>query len=135
MNLPKWLVAAASVGHLLGYCLAVPEHIVAIDWPAHARFHVLQSLIWVVGLDIVSVALALGPFAAGRQWARWALLLSLVCAHGGYFIALLAIADGGPPEGLRAHVPLAIAGAVFALGLALGWRAPGADQPGNLTAD
>lgn len=121
MKLAKWLVVAASVGHLVGYSLAVPEHVAADDWPPHARFHVLQSLIWVIALNIVTVLVALGPFARGRKWARWALLVSLLGAHGGYFIALATI-GGGPPEGLRAHVPLAIAGAIFAVGLALGWR-------------
>ena len=122
MKLAKWLVVAASAGHLIGYCLAVPEHVVATDWPAHARFHVLQSLVWIVALDTVTVMVALGPFAAGRHWARWALFASLLGAHGGYFIALVAIEGGAPPEGMAAHVPLAAAGAVFAIGLALGWR-------------
>lgn len=118
-----WMVVLASVGHMIGYCFAVPEHIVDGTWPAHARFHVVQALIWLIGFDLISVALALGPFARGERWARWALVIALIMAHGGYFIALLAIPEGHPPEGLRAHLPLAALLVLHAIGLVLGWRA------------
>jgi hypothetical protein len=126
-NAAKWLLVIANFGHIVGYAMAVPEHIADAAWPPHARFHVLQALLWIVGFDLVSIALALRPFARGELWARWALVVSLVLAHGGYFVALAAIPAGSPPEGLNAHLPLLALLIGHLVGLGLGWR--GATAP------
>jgi hypothetical protein len=117
-----WMIILASLGHMLSYGFAVPEHIVDATWSAHARFHVLQALIWLIGLDLISIALALRPFARGERWARWALVVTLLLSHGGYFIALVAIPEGHPAAGMRAHIPVTVLFVTHALGLVLGWR-------------
>jgi hypothetical protein len=121
-NAAKWLIVIASVGHIVGFVTAVPEHIIDPTWPAHARFHALQALLWIVGFDLVSIALTLRPFARGEPWARWGLMVSLLLAHGGYFVSLAAIPEGSPPEGMNAHLPLLALLLVHFIGLALGWR-------------
>ena len=126
MRIATWLIVIACVGHLVGYTQAVPEHIADEHWPGHARFHVLQALVWLVGLDLLAIVIAVGPFARGLAWSRWALLLALVCSHGAYFIALTAFPDSGPPQGMASHGPLAGAMALHALGLVIGWRRRGA---------
>lgn len=118
----KWLVGIASLAHLVAYCFAVPEHIVDSTWPFHARFHVFQALVWIVGLDLVCAILAFGPFARGVAWARWALLTGLIFGQGAYFMAMIAIPDGHPPEGLAAHLPLLGILLVYSVGLVFGWR-------------
>ena len=121
MNTAKWLVGAASIAHLVAYCVAVPGHVIDPTWVGHARFHVVQALLWIAGFDGVCAVVALGPF--GRDaWARWVLLVGLVFAHGSYFAALVAVPSGHPPNGMAAHLPLAGFALVYAVGLALGWR-------------
>lgn len=124
MRLAKWLIALASIGQLIGYGFAVPEHIIDQAWPEHARFHVFQALLWLAAVDLASAVIALGPFAKGDPWARWALAIVLVFVHAGYFVALVLFPDGRPEPGLAAHIPLAAVMALFATGLALGWRGP-----------
>ena len=124
----RWLVVIASIGHLIGYSLAIPDHIGDSGWPIHARFHVLQALLWLIDLDLCAALVAWLPLAAGRRWARWALLGNLFLAHGAYFIALAAMPTGGPPQGMASHLPLGLAAGLYALGLALAWKpaSPGA---------
>lgn len=119
------LLALASIGHLIGYGFAVPEHIVDAAWPAHARFHVFQALLWLAAVDLVAAGIALGPFARGDRWARWALLAVLLLVHVGYFVALAFFPDGHPAPGMAAHVPLGAALVLFVVALALGWRGGG----------
>ena len=116
------LLALANIAHLVGYGFAVPEHIGDAAWPPHARFHVFQALLWLGAVDLVAAGIALGPFARGDRWARWALLAVLLLVHVGYFVALALFPDGHPAPGMAAHVPLAGATALFATTLGLGWN-------------
>ena len=120
-KLGRALLAFASVAHMGGYLYAAPEHVVDPLWPPHARFHVLQALLWIVGFDLVLLLVILGPLARGDRWARWALLLAWPFVHGGYFVALLR--GGGPPE-LGAHLALLVVALLYGVGLAMAWRAP-----------
>ncbi len=115
------LLAFATVAHAVGYLFAAPEHVVDPEWPLHARFHILQALLWGVGFDAMILVIVLGPFRAGARWARHLLVLAIPFLHGAYFIAIAAIPDGKPPE-MWAHVLLGIVAAMYVLGLGLGWR-------------
>jgi hypothetical protein len=120
VRLAKALLLAATAIHAVAYLVAAPEHVVDRWWPAHARFHVMQALLWAVGFDAVVALIVLGPFARGERWARAALLVAAVFLHGAYFIAFAA---GGWPTNLSAHVSLGASTLLFVFGLALGWRA------------
>jgi len=113
-KLGRALLAFATVAHMGGYLYAAPEHVVDPVWPPHARFHVLQALLWIVGFDLVILLLVLGPLARGDRWARWALVLAWPFVHGSYFVALLR--GGGPPE-LGAHLALLVVALLYGLGL------------------
>jgi hypothetical protein len=115
------LIVAACVLHIIAYLQAVPVHITDMDWPAHARFHVLQALIWLVGLDVSLLLIARGPYARGERWAFGALVVGLFSSHVGYFLSMFAIPGGAPP-GMFAHVALGIILALYVLGLLLGER-------------
>jgi hypothetical protein len=117
------LVAVASIGHLIAYLVAAPEHVVDGTWPLHARFHVFQALLWTVGFDTLVLLIAVGPHRRGERWAFWTLAGAWPLLHIGYFIALGVIPGGGPST-----VATAIMGTLAALygaGLALGLRRGG----------
>jgi hypothetical protein len=113
------LLGFATVAHMGGYLYAAPEHVVDPMWPPHARFHVLQALLWIVGFDLVLLLLILGPLARGERWVRWALLLAWPFVHASYFVALLC--GGGPPQ-TAAHLALLVVALLYGVGLAWVWR-------------
>jgi hypothetical protein len=113
MKLGRALVAVGTVGHAGAYLWAAPAHIIDRFWPGHARFHVLQALLWAIGFDAVVLALALGP-PSPRVW--WLLLVSGLFVHGSYFVALAVFPSFGPPE-LSAHLILGAFMAIYFAGL------------------
>lgn len=114
----RWLIVLACAAHLVIYLVAAPEHVVATEWPAHARFHVLEAICWAAGLDLAIAAIAWVPLARGERWAWWAAALGFVTGHASYFGAIAALPAGRPPN-LSADVTLGLAAALFALGLVL----------------
>lgn len=119
--MPALVIALASLAHAAAYCVAAPEHVVDAGWPDHARFHVLQALIWIVALDLALAALALGPLRKGRRGVLPVIGLGGLGAHGAYFAAMIAQPAGRPPE-LSSHLILGGIAAVFALGFVLAVR-------------
>ncbi len=117
------LLALASAGHLVAYVVAAPAHIVDATWPLHGRFHVFQALLWIVGFDALALLLAVGPHRRGDRWALFALAAAWPFSHLSYFLGLLVIPGGGPSLG--ASAVMASLAALYALGLAAGWRRPG----------
>jgi hypothetical protein len=115
------LIAVASALHIAAYLQAVPAHLTDMGWPAHARFHIFQALLWIIGLDIALLLVALYPYARGERWAFNVLLVGLFTSHLGYFLAMFAVSGGAPPD-FKAHVALGIILAIYVLGLLLGER-------------
>jgi hypothetical protein len=115
------LIVAASTLHILAYLQAVPAHLTDMGWPAHARFHVFQALLWLIGLDLALLLIALYPYARGERWAFGALVVGLFTSHLGYFLAMFAVSGGAPPD-LQAHIGLGVILALYVLGLLLGER-------------
>lgn len=109
-------MALACLAHAGGYLYAAPEHVIDPHWPPHAQFHVLQALLWIVGFDLVLLLATLGPLARGEPWARRGLWIAWPFVHGGYFVALAR--GGGPPQ-LGAHLALAVVAVLYAVGLAM----------------
>lgn len=122
------LLAVATTAHAVVYLYAAPEHVVDAAWPLHARFHVLQALLWAVGFDLVLLALVFGPFRRGHRWALWVLGGAWPFVHAGYFIALAGIRGGGPPE-RSADVIMGGVMFVYAAGWALGWLVARTEPP------
>jgi hypothetical protein len=115
---PRWtlLVAVATVAHLVAYLVAAPEHVVDASWPAHARFHVLQALSWIVGGDLV-ILLVVWPRSRMPARLRLAVVvLGALCFHASYFGALAMIWQGRPERASATPIMAAIA-LVYFLGL------------------
>ena len=110
------LILFTSGAWLLGLCFGVPDHLSDSLWPPHARFHTLQALLWLVGLNVTITVLALGPVRRAERWALVLLAVLLVCGQGSYFIALTLVPGGGPTEAY-ANIGSAISAALYVLGL------------------
>lgn len=112
------LLTVATLGQMIGLWFAVPEHIVDRTWPPHARFHVMQAVFWITGLDGSILLLTWGPLRHQERWSLWALLGLLVFAQISYFIAALALPRGRPPSRGNAYdwILAAVVG-IYAAGL------------------
>ena len=128
-RLPTILMVTSAAGHLIGNVIPTLEHVRDPDWPEHARFHVLQAVALLTGMDLIAIALALGPLRRRDRWAFWTELTYVLFAQGGYF-ASIAVLPKGRPRGVVFHVLYACATAIFLTGLLLGQRRPAsAGQP------
>jgi hypothetical protein len=114
-------VVASAASHLIGNVIPGLEHVRDPDWPAHAGFHVLQAIGLLTGMDLIAIALALGPLRRRDRWALWTELTYVLFAQGRYF-ASLAVLPKGRPRGAVFHVLYACATAIFLAGLLLGLR-------------
>jgi hypothetical protein len=120
-KLARLLLCLGSLGHLLIYLIAAPEHVVDAAWPDHARFHILQAMFWIAGLDLVATAIAWRLPDHRDRWALAALCVVWFTAHASYFIAIAALPDGRPPN-LSADLSLAAALLLYTTGLGLALR-------------
>jgi len=118
------LITITTIGHALGYSFAVPDHLFDPTWPAHARFHVLQALIGVIGIDLAILILTFGPFRRAEQWAWWLVGILLVFAQVGYFLAALMIPEGITP-GLGINLVYVLSIVLWAIGLGISYRVMG----------
>jgi len=116
------LITITTIGHALGYSFAVPEHLFDPSWPDHARFHVLQALIGVIGIDLAILALTFGPFQRREQWAWWLVGILLIFAQGGYFLAAIFIPEGITP-GLGVNLVYVLSIILWGIGLGMSYRA------------
>jgi hypothetical protein len=123
-QLPTILVVTSAAGHLIGNVIPTLEHVRDPDWPAHARFHALQAIGLLTGMDLIAIALALGPLRRRDRWALWTELTYVLFAQGGYF-ASIAVLPKGRPRGAVFHALYACATGIFLAGLLLGQRRVG----------
>jgi uncharacterized membrane protein len=61
----------------------VAGHLVDQSWPMHARFHAIQSLLWVFALNVTIALLAFGPVRRGERWALYTVGLVPVATDPG----------------------------------------------------
>jgi hypothetical protein len=119
------LITLASIGQILGYAYALPQHLGEPSWSDHAQFHHVLAWIWLVGLNIAIMALVWGPLQKREQRERssfWLLLVLFIIAQGGHFLASLVVPAGRPPDWWYDYA-LGTVALIFALGLGVGWRA------------
>jgi peptidoglycan/LPS O-acetylase OafA/YrhL len=123
MKTATTLIVISTAIHLLAYLLpqAMPEHLIDHNWPEHARFHMWQATFWMIALDLMILLVALFPFRRKQPWSLWALVVGLLGAQLGYFMASLLVPDGRP-DTQGADVALLVLMLVYASGLVLGWR-------------
>jgi hypothetical protein len=121
LRLATALLVVPAAGHLLGYLFATRSHLADQTWPAHARFHVLQSVLQSSGWDVCVLAAAIGPFQRRQAWTLWIFLGHLLAVQAGYF-ASAAIIPAGRPRSRTDNVLYAISTAMSAAGLAPAWQ-------------
>jgi hypothetical protein len=122
MKRAAWFITIASIINILGFLIALPEHLDEASWSLHAQFHHVLGWIWLTGLDLTIITLAWGPLQQRERWSFWLLLLSFFFAQGGFFTAVLLVFEGRPPA-LWHHLSLATVLVMYAVGLFLAWRA------------
>lgn len=121
LRLAAALLAVPAAGHLLGYLFAVKPHLADQTWPAHARFHALQSVLQSSGWDVCVLAAAIGPLQRRKAWTLWIFLGHLLAVQAGYF-ASAAILPEGRPASRTDNVLYAVSTAMSAAGVATAWR-------------
>jgi uncharacterized membrane-anchored protein YitT (DUF2179 family) len=122
MKNAAWVITAGCVFQSLGYVYGLPAGVGQPGWSPHEQFHLILGTFWLAGLNLVLVALAWGPLQRRERWAFWLLLLGLLTAHGGHFIASLMVPDGRHPEWWY-DLALGLDGLIYAVGLGLAWLA------------
>jgi hypothetical protein len=115
------LITLASIGQILGYAYALPQHLGEPSWSDHAQFHHVLAWIWLVGLNIAIMAHAWGPLQKRERNSFWLLLILFLSAQGGHFISSLVVTAGRPPEPWYDYA-LGTVTLIFAIGLGLGWK-------------
>ena len=92
------LILLSSIGWTLGVCVGDAEHVLDTQWPEHARFHALQLMLWLIGLNLAIVVVAIGPLFRGEGWASKLLLVLAFLGQGSYFLATYYLPGGAPAE-------------------------------------
>jgi len=111
MKLIKYLLVFTYVGIIIGFIVAIPEHIIDHSWSVHAKNHVLQTLFWIVGYAIINIVIVLIPFSQKQQWSWWLLLFSGVVFYAGYFLSIF-YTNGGAP-GLKDDIFFGVLGGIY----------------------
>lgn len=91
----------------------------ALDWPVHARHHLVHGIALWFGLPLVALFLVCIPLQRGDAWAWWALVVAGVVLYGGYWLGNLSVGLGEP--GLVPNTAQAVQAALYAVGLVLAW--------------
>jgi len=121
LRLATALLAVPAAGHLLGYMFAVKPHLDDQTWPAHARFHALQSVLQSSGWDVCVLAAAIGPLQRRKAWTLWIFLGHLLAVQAGYFASAAVLPDGRP-RSRTDNVLYAISAGMSAAGVAAAWQ-------------
>ena len=69
VKLGAYLLCFVHAVSALVFLFAIPDHIGDSSWPAHARNHVFQSLIWLEGFHGLSLAIAARFLLRRELWA------------------------------------------------------------------
>jgi hypothetical protein len=116
------LITLASIGQILGYAYALPQHLDEPSWSDHAQFHHVLAWVWLVGLDIAIISLVWGPLQKRERSTFWLLVFLFISAQGGHFIVSLVVPAGRPSEWWYDYA-LGTVTLIFAIGLGFAWKA------------
>jgi len=97
-----------------------PAHLTNVDWPPHAKAHLIGQIGTTVALAIASLAVLAGPFRSGKRWAWWCLALVGLAVFGGYWIAHAIAEPDAPWRG--GNTTFALLTVCYFSGLALSCR-------------
>jgi len=97
-----------------------PGHLAEVDWPPHAKSHLIGQIGTIVALATLSVAVLAGPFRSGKLWAWWCLTLVGLAVFGGYWLAVAMVEPDAPWRG--GNTTFAVLTGGYASGLVLSWH-------------
>lgn len=114
------VIIIVTLGHLVGYLIPSLRHVTDLTWPAHARFHMFQSLWFLASWDILVVVVAAGPFRRGAVWAAWLLVVYVLSVPAAYFADLFVVPDGRAQGNMHTALYSTML-VLFVAGLLVGW--------------
>ncbi len=94
-----------------------PAHLGLLDWPPHAKAHLIGQIGTTVALAVLSIAVLVGTFRSGQRWPWWCLALVGLAVFGSYWMARAMVEPNVPWHGGNTTFAL-LTGSYFA-GLAL----------------
>ena len=115
------VLLAVALAVLAGVALLrFPEHLGLLDWPPHAKAHLVAQMGTTVALAFLSLAVLAGPFWSGKRWAWWCLALVGIAVFGSYWFARATVETDAPWRGGNTTFALLTGG--YFTGLALSWN-------------
>ena len=100
--------------------LRFPGHLTDVDWPPHAKAHLIGQIGTIVALVTLSLAVLAGPFRSGKRWAWLCLALAGLAVFGGYWLAVAMVEPDSPWRG--GNTTFAVLTGGYASGLVLSWH-------------
>ena len=100
--------------------LRFPGHLTEVDWPPHAKTHLIGQISTIAALTALSLAILAGPFRRGKRWAWWCLALVGLAVFGGYWLAVVMVEPDAPWRG--GNTTFAVLTSGYASGLVLSWH-------------
>ncbi len=97
-----------------------PGHLTDVDWPPHAKAHLIGQIGTIVALAALSLAVLAGPFRGGKRWAWWCLVLVGLAVFGSYWLAIAMVEADAPWRG--GNTTFAVLTVGYASGLVLSWH-------------
>lgn len=94
-----------------------PGHLTDVDWPPHAKAHLIAQIGTTVALAILSAAILAGPFRSGKRWTWWCLALVGLAVFGGHWVARAMAEPDAPWRG--GNTTFAVLTGCYFSGLAL----------------
>jgi hypothetical protein len=108
MKPPLAMITVAMAVHLFGHFVpdALPDHIFDPHLEAHMRFHVFQSSIWIIGVDLMILIIAFMAFRQKERWAGYALLFAGIPSQLALYAAIIVFPNGAPEIGIGIHLTM-----------------------------
>jgi len=118
------IITLAIIVHLIGHFVpaALPEHIFDDHLDHHMRFHVFQSSMWILGIDLLILIITFTAFRGGEVWAGPALIFAGIPSQLAFYIAIFAFPEGSPDIGTAVKILLLVTMIVYFSAVILGTK-------------
>ena len=124
MKYATTMITIAIIVHLFGHFVpeALPEHIFDTNLDAHMRFHTFQSSFWILGIDLLILAITYNAFRYQQRWSCFALLFAGIPSQLAFYFALGVFSEGAPEIGLVVHILMFVTMLLYFGGVLLGMK-------------
>lgn len=97
-----------------------PRHLAEVNWPPHAKAHLIGQISAIVALVTLSLVVLARPFQKKKLWAWWCLSLVGLVVFGGYWLAVAMVEPDAPWRG--GNTTFAVLTGGYISGLVLSWH-------------